>query len=110
MLFTEEAVRLIDQHTQEAADDEVNSVETMHLQCVGACVDPHICLQGMFMYLAYQNVHSASSKDPPLQAPCTTVDDLYSTTELDLYKVMGAMITELDYGVSNVTAALQQSG
>ena len=40
-----------------------------------------------------------------LQAPCPTVD-LYPTQESDTVKVQGAMVTELDYGVGNVTAAL----
>ena len=32
------------------------------------------------------------------------------TTADDAYKVLGAMITELDYGVGNVTAALKAAG
>jgi leishmanolysin-like peptidase len=42
-----------------------------------------------------------------LHAPCEEVDELYADTSSDNYKVMGAMVTELDYGVGNVTAALQ---
>ena len=72
-VFTAEAVRLIRTHGG-AKDNE-----------------------GLYVYLAYQNVHSAAqSKDTlsgshPLHAPCHTVDGLYSTTTPDTYKVMGSM-------------------
>ena len=74
----------------------------------------------LYIYLAYQNVHLACGKAPStvavesgkshgLQAPCGTVD-LYSHTKLDIAKLQGAMVTELDYGVGNVTAALKATG
>lgn len=69
--------------------------------------------QSMYIYLAYQNVHTtAQDKDTvsgaqPLHAPCKTVDELYEDTADDTFKVMGAMVTELDYGVGNVTRALK---
>jgi hypothetical protein len=44
-----------------------------------------------------------------LQAPCATVD-LYGTTLTDTDKLQGGMVTELDYGVGNVTAALERAG
>ena len=47
------------------------------------------------------------SGSQPFQAPCATVDELYSTTAEDCYKVLGAMVTELDYGVGNVTNAFK---
>ena len=34
----------------------------------------------------------------PLHAPCHEVDTLYGSTLNDTYKVMGGMITYLDYG------------
>eukprot|EP01006_Ploeotia_vitrea_P031042 TRINITY_DN63366_c0_g1_i1.p1 TRINITY_DN63366_c0_g1~~TRINITY_DN63366_c0_g1_i1.p1 ORF type:complete len:567 (+),score=65.36 TRINITY_DN63366_c0_g1_i1:53-1753(+) len=82
-LFTREAVR----HIHNAADSG----------------------EPFFMYLAYQNVHAAGDAGP-IQAPCSLIDDLYSTTEQDTYKAQGGMLTELDYGVGNVTRALKQTG
>ena len=67
------------------------------------------------MYLAYQNVHTTAQKrttisgQQPFQAPCATVDEHYRYTTNDAVKVLGAMVTELDYGIGNVTAALQQA-
>lgn len=74
----------------------------------------------MYFYLAYQNVHLACGSEPPnvavgsgkkfgLQAPCPSVD-LYATSVTDQIKVQGAMVTELDYGVGNVTAELVAQG
>jgi arylsulfatase A-like enzyme len=71
--------------------------------------------QNLYIYLAYQNVHTtAQNKETvsgaqPLHAPCKTVDELYADTASDTHKVMGAMVTELDYGIGNVTAALDAS-
>lgn len=69
-------------------------------------------LSPLFIYLAYHNVHDACLKDrykAGLNAPLETVER-YATTKLDTWKVQGAMTTELDYGVANVTDALKQSG
>mgnify|MGYP006078772707 FL=1 len=74
----------------------------------------------LFLYLAYQNCHLAcgsapdnvavlSGKKHGLNAPCGTVD-LYSHLDNDQYKLQGAVVTELDYGVGNVTAALKRTG
>ena len=41
------------------------------------------------------------------QAPMATVN-LYNTTQLDCYKVAGAMYTELDYGIAEVVDALKE--
>jgi hypothetical protein len=102
-LFTAEAVRIIDAHA--AGARETNALNGGDAKS-----------SGLYIYLAYQNVHcTAQSKATlsgaqPLHAPCTTVDTHYGKTALDTYKVMGSMITELDYGVGNVTAALDASG
>jgi hypothetical protein len=62
------------------------------------------------MYLAFQNVHGASTlPNLTLQAPLASVN-LYNTTALDTYKVMGGMTTELDLGVSMVVKALATAG
>lgn len=62
------------------------------------------------MYLAFMNVHGAANEDVyTLQAPLATVKR-YNTTELDTYKVAGAMITELDDGVGQVRRALETAG
>ena len=50
-----------------------------------------------------------SGKKHGLQAPCATVD-LYSTTISDTVKLQGGMVTELDYGLGNVTSALKRVG
>lgn len=66
--------------------------------------------QPLFVALMYHNVHDACMKDRKmtsgLNAPFETVN-LYSTTKLDTWKVMGAMVTELDYGMGNLTDALE---
>ena len=72
------------------------------------------------MYLAYQNVHLAcgsapqnvavnSGKKHGLQAPCGTAE-MYGYQESDTVKLQGAMVTELDMGIGNVTAALKRTG
>ena len=65
----------------------------------------------LFMYLAFQDAHEGCARPDKLgvQAPLATVE-LYNTTELDTYKIQGAMLTELDYGVGEVVAALKAAG
>eukprot|EP00051_Salpingoeca_urceolata_P027960 m.484210 g.484210 ORF g.484210 m.484210 type:complete len:546 (+) comp23251_c0_seq1:88-1725(+) len=65
----------------------------------------------MYMYLAFQNVHLGCGRGRKhgIQAPCETMD-LYGTTKTDLFKGQGGMLTELDYGVGNVTQALKDAG
>lgn len=71
-------------------------------------ISAHDTSQPMYMYLAFQNAHEGCARNDTLgmQAPLSTVD-LYNTTILDTYKVMGAMVTELDYGVAEVVSALK---
>ena len=71
----------------------------------------HDTTQPLFMYLAFQNAHEGCARPDKLglQAPLATVD-LYNNTILDTYKLMGAMLTELDYGVKEVVDALHASG
>ena len=114
-LFSAEAVRLIEQAAAEASHSASTSTRTRTRTGTrtGSSTGGRA---GTYIYLAYQNVHTTSqnpatlSGSQPFQAPCATVDELYSTTAEDCYKVLGAMVTELDYGVGNVTAALQASG
>ncbi len=66
----------------------------------------------LYLYVAYHNVHDACQANRfllGLQAPLETVE-LYKTTKLDTWKVQGAMTTELDYGVGNITNALKANG
>jgi len=66
-----------------------------------------------FLYLAYHNVHDTCQGGGGdrlgLNAPLDTVKR-YSHTKLDIWKVQGAMTTELDYGIGNVTEALYTAG
>ncbi len=71
-------------------------------------IQAHNASRPLYLYLAFHNVHDSCNVDGNgvLNAPKASVE-LYSTTELDTWKVQGAMTTELDYGVGNVTAALK---
>lgn len=76
-------------------------------------IEQHDASEPLYLYLAYHNVHDACASDRfalGLQAPLGTVEREYSTTALDTWKVQGAMTTELDLGVGNVTAALRAAG
>ena len=76
-----------------------------------AIIAAHDASAPLYMYLAYQNVHEGCARPDKLgmQAPLASVA-LYNTTKLDTYKLMGAMITELDAGVGRVEAALRAAG
>jgi arylsulfatase A-like enzyme len=71
-------------------------------------VAAHDASAPLFMYLAFQNAHEGCARPDKLgmQAPLSSVE-LYNTTILDTYKLMGAMLTELDYGVKEVVDALK---
>ena len=85
-LFSGEAARLIRRHGALFPDDP------------------------MYMYLAFMNIHDGCGNlSIGKQAPLKTVE-LYSDTQLDTYKVSGAMITELDYGVAEALEALRDVG
>eukprot|EP00730_Choanoeca_flexa_P008071 TRINITY_DN12435_c0_g2_i1.p2 TRINITY_DN12435_c0_g2~~TRINITY_DN12435_c0_g2_i1.p2 ORF type:complete len:543 (+),score=100.69 TRINITY_DN12435_c0_g2_i1:106-1629(+) len=83
--FTEEAVRIIDTLPED---------------------------QPLYLYLAYQNVHlgCGMGRDLGINVPCETIDSYYSNAVNDTWKAQSALITELDYGVGNVTAALKRAG
>ena len=98
---------------------EINGTYNAHVFTaeVVRLLDANVGNTPMYIYLAYQNVHLACSGSPKsaavqtgkphgLQAPCGTVD-MYSTQQEDVDKVQGAMVTELDYGVGNVTDAFK---
>lgn len=75
-------------------------------------IQSHDISEPLYLYVAYHNVHDACTEDRfalGLQAPLETVDQ-YARTRLDTWKVQGAMTTELDYGVGNITAALKSKG
>ena len=79
--FTDEAVRKIQNHNNASAS--------------------------MYVYLAYQAVHSDGGGT--LDAPLSTVET-YGRVKSDTYKVMSAMVTELDDGMARVLAALKAKG
>jgi arylsulfatase B len=68
--------------------------------------------KGFYMYLAYQNVHSTAqnpailSGSHPIQAPCSVIDTYCEHIAADTYKAQGGALTTLDFGVGNVTAAM----
>ena len=86
-VFTSRAVKIIEQHPQDGTP--------------------------LFIYLAYHNVHDTcqggGNKRLGLNAPMNTVKR-YAQTKLDIWKVQGAMTTELDYGLGNLSVALQNAG
>ena len=95
--FTGEAVRIIEAHGRTAASAAVAPANTSSL----------------FIYLAYHNVHLAcgASYGTGLHAPCSTVRSApHERIPTDTLKLQAAMLTELDYGVGNTTAALQRAG
>jgi len=57
----------------------------------------------MFMYMAYQNVHS------PVQAPQDYIDR-YSFINDTLRRTYAAMVTIMDEAVGNLTATLKKTG
>ena len=58
------------------------------------------------MHTTGQDKSTVSGRQP-FQAPCETVDQIYGHAATDAVKVLGSMVTELDYGIGNVTAALK---
>ena len=70
----------------------------------------HDAATPFYMYLAFMAVHQgctgAEFRGLGLQAPMGTVQ-LYNRTVDDAYKVVGAMYTELDWGIEKVIAALK---
>ena len=58
------------------------------------------------MHTTGQDPSTVSGRQP-FQAPCETVDQVYGHAATDAVKVLGSMVTELDYGIGNVTAALK---
>jgi len=81
-LFTDRAIDVIENHTLTASDDNP-----------------------LFLYLPYLATHS------PLQAP-QEFTDLYKNRNdwSDNRQTYAGMITSMDYGISRVIAALQESG
>jgi hypothetical protein len=99
-VFAADAVRRIETHAAEQrARREAGQAE-----------------RGLYIYAAFQNVHSAvqdkstPSGSHPLHSPCNEVDTHYASTTNDTYKVMGAMLTWLDFGFGNLTEALDKAG
>jgi arylsulfatase A-like enzyme len=66
-------------------------------------VAQHSLADSLYVYLAYHNVHG------PMEAPRETVFRL-SHIKYDRRKVADAMLTELDYGVGNITGSMKSRG
>lgn len=65
----------------------------------------------LFLYLAWQSVHSVEGPDPEqLKAPQRYIDAFDTTIPNQQRRVFAAMTTTLDEGVANVTAALRRTG
>eukprot|EP01065_Artemidia_motanka_P027557 TRINITY_DN32746_c0_g1_i1.p1 TRINITY_DN32746_c0_g1~~TRINITY_DN32746_c0_g1_i1.p1 ORF type:complete len:550 (+),score=153.05 TRINITY_DN32746_c0_g1_i1:54-1652(+) len=63
----------------------------------------------LYMYLAHQAAHDAAGTANGIQAPLPTVHR-FDRIINDTYRVQAAAVTELDWGVGNVTAALKAKG
>lgn len=89
--FTDEAVRLIENHDAE---------------------------RPLYMYIAYEAVHDAGganvvrTPDGPggCQAPLSIVNEYSSHVVSDTYKVQTAMLTSLDNGIARLVRALESKG
>jgi len=90
------------------ADAVVRRIES-HAAAQNARAEAGEAEKGLYVYAAFQNVHKAEGA-LPLHSPCHEVDTLYANTPIDPYKVMGGMVTHLDYGVGNITKALNAAG
>ena len=65
----------------------------------------------LFLYLAWQSVHTVEGPDPEqLKAPQRYIDAFNKTIPHLQRRVFAAMTTTLDEGVANVTAALKRAG
>lgn len=65
----------------------------------------------LFLYIAWQSVHSVEGPDPEqLKAPQSYIDAFNRTIPNIERRVFAAMATTLDEGVGNVTAALKETG
>ena len=63
----------------------------------------HSLMESLYVYLAFHNVHG------PTEAPEETISRL-SHIRYDRRRVADAMLTELDYGVGNVTDLMKRRG
>jgi arylsulfatase B/arylsulfatase I/J len=65
----------------------------------------------LFLYIAWQSVHSVEGPDPEqLKAPQSYIDAFNTTIPNMQRRVFAAMTTTLDEGVGNITAALKRTG
>ena len=73
-------------------------------------VNAHDTSDPFYMYLAVMAVHDGCGEALGKQAPLGTVNEHYSTTVNDTYKVSGAMYTEMDTAIGKLVAALKAKG
>ncbi|XP_057307730.1 arylsulfatase B-like [Hydractinia symbiolongicarpus] len=72
------------------------------------CIKNHNTSEPLFLYLAYQAVHSANQHDP-LQAPQSWIDKFKHISDENRRKY-AAMVAYMDFGVGRVYEALLQKG
>lgn len=76
---------------------------SLHFQRVERIVKSHDRTQPMFLYMAFQNVHS------PVQAPQKYVDK-YKFIKDDVRRTYAGMVDILDEAVGNLTRIFQEHG
>jgi hypothetical protein len=103
-----DVARLNGTHLQELLTAEAERV--IHLHAAASTSSAAAVPAPLYVYLAHHNVHGAVNlPEYALQAPEATVG-LYNTTVNDTFKVAGAMLTELDYGVGRLVEVLKETG
>ncbi|XP_002157149.3 arylsulfatase B isoform X1 [Hydra vulgaris] len=70
-----------------------------------SCINNHNSSEPLFLYLAYQAVHSANTEEDPLQAPQEWIDK-FSYIKHEQRRKYAAMLGYMDYGVGRVHDAL----
>ncbi|XP_047141195.1 arylsulfatase B isoform X3 [Hydra vulgaris] len=68
-------------------------------------ISNHNCSEPLFLYLAFQAVHSSNSEVEPLQAPQEWIDK-FSYIKHEQRRKYAAMLAYMDYGIGRVHEAL----
>ncbi|XP_065663200.1 arylsulfatase J isoform X9 [Hydra vulgaris] len=70
-------------------------------------ISNHNCSEPLFLYLAFQAVHSSNSEVDPLQAPQEWIDK-FSYIKHEQRRKYAAMLAYMDYGIGRVHEALNE--